>query len=349
MEKQYLKSGISILSLFFLTLITISCKKEANQVDSNIPATAYQLQIPFGFPAPYLSEKNPLTYEGIELGKNLYSDPILSSNGRSCSTCHKAEKAFSSELFIDKEQNKISVMSHQNLAFRKHFTWNGALSDFDLVCMGDFEPEFFNTNPQLLFKNLKEHSQYPYLFQRAFGVKNIELISYDSIKVLICYAITQYMKTMINSQSKFDLYRQRKVLLSPEEYNGMIIFFSEKGDCFHCHGEPLFTDDDFHNNGLSSIFTGINRGREVFSKQNKDIGKFITPTLRNISKTFPYMHDGRFKTLEEVVEFYNSGVMDSETLDPIMNKRGETKELNLTPKEKSELVSFLKTLNDADK
>ena len=186
------------------------------------------------------------------------------------------------------------------------------------------------------------------MFKRAFGLKNVESVSYDSLKVLICYAITQYMKTLVNSRSKFDLYRQRIVLLSPEEYNGMTIFFSEKGDCFHCHGEPLFTDDDFHNNGLSAAFSGIDRGRELFSKESKDIGKFITPTLRNIEKTFPYMHDGRFKTLEEVIDFYNSGVKDSETLDPIMNKRGETRELHLTPKEKSDLISFLKTLSDVN-
>ena len=348
MEKWYLKSVIKLCYIFLFILISNGCKKNTRNEESNSPATAYQLQVPQGFPAPYLSEKNPLTYEGIELGRNLYSDPILSTNGRSCSTCHKPERVFSSELFIDKDENQISVMSHQNLAFRKHFTWNGALSDFDLVCLGDFEPDFFNTNPVLLFKNLSEHSKYPYLFKRAFGLKNVESVSYDSLKVLICYAITQYMKTLVNSRSKFDLYRQRIVLLSPEEYNGMTIFFSEKGDCFHCHGEPLFTDDDFHNNGLSAAFSGIDRGRELFSKESKDIGKFITPTLRNIEKTFPYMHDGRFKTLEEVIDFYNSGVKDSETLDPIMNKRGETRELHLTPKEKSDLISFLKTLSDVN-
>jgi cytochrome c peroxidase len=346
MEKPFLKTGIKLVFFCFISLTLGACKKDSNLKEANHIATAYQLAIPQGFPTPYLSSKNPLTYEGIELGKSLYSDPILSTNGKSCSTCHKSEKAFSSEIFIDKEQHHISVMSHQNLAFRKNFTWNGAATDFDVVCMSDFESDIFNTNPQLLFQDLGSHSQYPSMFKRAFGLKNLNSITYDSLKVMICYSITQYMKTLINSNSKFDLYRQRKVLLSPEEYNGMIIFFSEKGDCFHCHGEPLFTDDNFHNNGLSSNFSGIDLGRENVSRLSLDKGKFITPTLRNINKTAPYMHDGRLKNLEEVVEFYNSGVKESETLDPIMNKRGETRELNLTPKEKSELVSFLKTLTD---
>jgi cytochrome c peroxidase len=128
--------------------------------------------------------------------------------------------------------------------------------------------------------------------------------------------------------------------------NGFNIFTTEKGDCFHCHSLGLFTDNKFHNIGLDSEFTSINMGRYNVTLKQADMGLFKTPTLRNIQLTAPYMHDGRYLTLEQVVEHYNSGVKQSNTLDPIMTKPSKIYGLGLTPTEKQDLVAFLKTLTD---
>jgi cytochrome c peroxidase len=128
--------------------------------------------------------------------------------------------------------------------------------------------------------------------------------------------------------------------------NGYLLFNTERGDCFHCHSTPLFTDNTFRNIGLDSVFTTVNSGRYKITHDPQDKGKFKVPTLRNIELSAPYMHDGRFKTLEEVVEHYNSGVKLSETIDPIMTKAGKEYGLKLTVQEKTDLVNFLKTFTD---
>ena len=151
---------------------------------------------------------------------------------------------------------------------------------------------------------------------------------------------------MKSSNSKFDRYQRQEEQLSNSELNGMTIFFTEKGDCFHCHGIPLMTNNEFHNIGLDSIFVGNNVGRNYITGSPYDLGKFKTPTLRNVELTSPYMHDGRFTTLEEVVEHYNSDVKRSATVDPIMTKPGKEYGLQLTTQEKQDLVAFLKTLTD---
>lgn len=126
----------------------------------------------------------------------------------------------------------------------------------------------------------------------------------------------------------------------------MMIFITERGDCFHCHGLPLMTDNGFHNIGLDSVFTGADLGRFLVTGEASDKGAFKAPTLRNVALTAPYMHDGRFQTLEEVVEHYNSGVKPSPSLDAIMTKPGQVTELGLVPEEKADLVAFLRTLTD---
>ena len=128
--------------------------------------------------------------------------------------------------------------------------------------------------------------------------------------------------------------------------HGLYIFNSEKGECFHCHSLGLFQDNSFHNIGIDSIFEGVNMGRFMVTADLADMGKFKTPTLRNVALTAPYMHDGRFQTLEQVVEQYNSGVKKSSTLDPIMAKPSFEHGLQLTPQEKIDLISFLHSLTD---
>ena len=176
------------------------------------------------------------------------------------------------------------------------------------------------------------------MFKNAFNIDYI-----DSVHVV--KAIAQFERTLISVNSKYDKWIRQELQLSPSELNGYVIFNSEKGDCFHCHGTEMFMDNLFHNNGLDSEnFADL--GLFNVSNDPMDIAKFKTPTLRNIEFTAPYMHDGRFETLEEVIEHYNSGGKYSPTVDPLMKKIGVG--LQLTNSEKQDLVNFLKALSDYD-
>jgi cytochrome c peroxidase len=183
---------------------------------------------------------------------------------------------------------------------------------------------------------LNSDTIYKNLFKNAFNIDYI-----DSIHVV--KAIAQFERTIISVDSKYDKWMRQELQLSPSELNGFAIFNSEKGDCFHCHGTEMFMDNDFHNNGLdANNFADL--GLANISNNAEDIAKFKTPTLRNIEFTAPYMHDGRFSTLEEVIEHYNSGGNYSPTVDPLMKKIGVG--LQLTNAEKQDLINFLKALSD---
>lgn len=336
-----------ILALTGIALIVInSCKKDY-EVSGKSAATPYALEVPKVFPQPIIPADNPMTVEGVKLGRMLYYDNILSSNGLTCSSCHIGDKSFSLPLFVSKTGQKISVPPHINLAWNSEFNWNGSEPKLDRLCLGDFGPDFFNTNMADLVIKLKNHSSYPALFKQAFNVNDVSKLTHDELKLNIVYSISQFMRTMISSDSKFDKMIKHKATLTFEEKDGYETFFSERGDCFHCHDAPLFTSNTFNNNGLDSVHTEADLGRFLVTGINTDKGKFSVPTLRNIELTAPYMHDGRFQTLEQVIEFYNSGVhWTSPNIDPIMTKTDKKYGLNLTTTQKSNLVKFLKTFTD---
>mgnify|MGYP001989599867 FL=1 len=191
---------------------------------------------------------------------------------------------------------------------------------------------------------------YPEQFFDAFGTTEIT-------PDLVSKAIAQFVRTMVSADSKFDRWRRGEVELTDNEYNGYQMFLREGGDpevvpggqfgtdCFHCHGEAglQFTDHLFHNNGLDPSFES-DAGHVMVSGNPLDSGKFRTPTLRNIALSGPYMHDGRFETLEEVVDHYNSGGVASSTIDPFM--KYTTGGLSLAPSQKEDLIAFLHTLTD---
>lgn len=339
---------IKALLCVFISLFAYACKKndDTSLTTEKKGQTPYLLVYPKLFPEPSIPAENPMTKEGVELGKFLYSDPILSSNGLTCSSCHLQSKSFSSPLFISSKGYHISVPPHVNLAFKKFYNWTGSETYLDTLCVADFGPEFFNTDSNQLLERLSVHPYYSKQFKAAFNIDRIAQLSYSEMKKYISYAITQYMRTLISFNSKYDLYKTGTGNLTEMEFGGMLIFFSEKGDCFHCHSPWLFSDGAFHNNGLNEVFNAFDKGRELITGFESDRGKFYTPTLRNIAQTAPYMHDGRFNTLEEVVDFYNEGVKESVTLDPIMYKRKDVQKLGLNQIEKMQLVAFLKTLSD---
>lgn len=323
--------SLKIISFITLVMVaTFSCKKNKTETPETppVPLTPYTVNYPDYFPTMDVPADNPLTVEGINLGRYLYYDTIMSNDGRSCSTCHNSGEAFSASA--------VNSLPHINLAWNTNFLWNGKVSG-SIEDIMRFEVEsFFNTN----IAKLNNSAFYREQFKKVY---NVETISSQNV----AYALSQFFRVLVSSNSLCDKFFQHTGWLDNSQLNGFIIFTTEKGDCFHCHNVGLFNDNKFHNIGLDSVFTGVNRGRYNITAKPSDMGLFKTPTLRNIELTPPYMHDGRYLTLDAVVEHYNSKVKQSATLDPIMTKPSKLFGLGLTATEKQDLVAFLKTLTDS--
>lgn len=305
--------------------------------------TPYQLEIPPGFPDMEIPEDNPMTVEGVQLGRRLFYDPILSAdNTQSCASCHNQVFSFTDNgsrfsTGIDGIEGTRNSMAVINVGWMDTFFWDGRDASLEEQAL---EPipnpiEMHQSWPDAVDK-IKNHPQYPDLFFDAFGTREI-----DSMHVV--KAIAQFERTMISSDTKWDRYLRGEYELTQAESKGFEIFFTEKGDCFHCHSTILYTDNLFHNNGLDSEFT--DKGLFDVTVNENDIGKFKTPTLRNVEFTAPYMHDGRFETLEEVIDFYSEGLQFSPTIDPLM-KNVNQGGIQLTDDEKQSLIAFIKTLSD---
>lgn len=339
-----------LILIFLSTLLFFSCKKENEEeiiAEHAFVPTAFDIRVPAGWPSPLIPSWNQTTIEGARLGRMLFFDPILSSNGLSCSSCHPQNEAFAVPYRVNSVGDTVSIPPLVNLAWNPDFEWLGQESILEHVPLGDFGPEFFNTNMDTLVKRLKAHSKYPQYFREAFNLNDLAALSDDELQRNIANALVQFIRTIISDNSKFDKVARHETAFTAEEMDGANIFYTERGDCFHCHGTPLFTNNIFNNTGMDSVLIGQNLGRYLYTGISTDKGKFSAPTLRNIELTAPYMHDSRFKTLEEVVEFYNSGVhWNSPNIDPIMTKPFKEYGLQLTSYEKADLVSFLKTLTD---
>ena len=301
--------------------------------------TPYSLAIPEGFPDMVIPADNPMTEEGIALGKRLFFDPILSKDSTiSCSSCHTPSSAFTDPVaFSDgvAGQTGRNSMPVINAGWMKTLFWDGravSLEDQALQPVEN-ETEMGETWDNIVIK-LQRPPAYPALFDAAFGSNAIT-------NDLAVKAIAQYERTLISSNSKYDRFLAGEIDLNEQEKLGRQLFFTERADCFHCHGTRLFTDNRYHNNGLDEFYEDL--GLAAITKNPADVGKFKTPTLRNIAYTAPYMHDGRFETLEEVIDFYNEGAQPSVTIDPLI---GPNRRLNLTQTEKDALITFLKTLSD---
>ena len=330
-----------------ICILLISCERDI-AVEIPIEPVLYnptfvEFISPIGFPPANIPFDNPMTEEGISLGKKLFNDPILSvNNQQACVNCHLQEFSFTDPLqFSVGTSGSIghrNSMALVNLAWGTSNLWDGSTSSLEEQALDPVTSpiELHSISWGQVIDEIKNTEVYPDLFYKAFGV-----VDFDSTHV--AKAIAQFERSLVSAQSKFDLYVQRKTNLTDSELRGMEIYMTEKGDCFHCHSYPFMTNHDFHNNGLDSEpFT--DNGLGDFTGEILDNGKFKTPTLRNIAFTAPYMHDGRFATLEEVVEHYNSGGIESSTVDPLMKHVG--KGLGLTEQEKTDLVKFMLTFTD---
>jgi len=339
---------VHIIIIFF---VCFSCDNESVE---RYFATPSSLDIPKLFEdnilAPVIPIDNPQTVEGIALGKKLFFDPILSiDNTLACVDCHAPENAFTdSDKFsdgVDGIFGNRNSMPLFNLAWNydEKFFWDGntfSLEHQAFVPVTD--PFEMKSNWADVESKLQQHAEYPSLFEKAFGASNID-------SSLVTKAIAQFERTLISANSKFDKFLLGELTLSPEELNGFNVFMDEaKGDCFHCHGSdknPLWTDNIFHNNGLDETFADLGLG--AVTGDPADNGKFKSPSLRNLEFTAPYMHDGRFASLDDVINHYSQGLKNSSTIDPLM-KKVDQGGVGLTDKDKADLKAFLLSLSDYD-
>lgn len=291
------------------------------------PPRPYEVEVPPGFPPmPAPEEGNPTTVEGVALGRRLYYDRRLSADGsRACADCHHQARGFSSD-------RATGVLPHVNLAWSRNFLWDGHVAG-SLEDVMRFEVEdFFHTDVERL-----REPELEAMFAAAFG-------SPEPTTERAALALAQFQRTLVSGASRYDAYvGGDEAALSEAERRGMGLFFSERGDCFHCHATSLFTDNLFHNVGLDAEVAGTGRG--AITGRALDDGLYKTPTLRNVEVTGPYMHDDRFATLEAVVDHYSDGLVWSDTIDSLLpNVRGGG--LDLSPEERADLVAFLRTLTD---
>ncbi len=309
-------------------------------------------EMPATFPPFEQPEDNLMTVDGVELGRHLFYDTILSSDeSMSCASCHLPVGSFTDNLDfspgVTGQFGTRSSMSLLNRAFSFNgLFWDGKVMTLEQQALLPVEDdiELHNTWDNVESK-LKAHPDYPTMFRKAFGINNSDQISRD----LAAKAIAQFERRLVSTpNSKWDRVQANLDVLSDEELLGFDLFFDVNdqlidAECNHCHNAPLFEVNDYFNNGLDAVenledFDDLGRG--AVTGVNLDNGKFRAPTLRNIELTAPYMHDGRFETLEEVVEHYNSGGHLSPNRDPLILNLG------LTEEQKAALVAFMKTLTD---
>jgi cytochrome c peroxidase len=336
------------LPIGFFIFLCLSCSNE----DMGYEPTAKSLDIPQIFSeniiAPIIPTDNPQTSQGVALGKKLFFDKILSANGtQACASCHAPQNAFTDNgplsAGIDGIFGSRNSMPLFNLAwnYNERFNWDGASLSIERQALEPVEnPLELHSNWGAVVDRLQSHPDYPELFRLAFETTVIT-------KELAAKAIAQFERTLISANSKFDRYSLGQATLTPQELNGLDVFSREdKGDCFHCHGNPnnpLWTNNDFHNNGLDATFVDLGLG--AVTGDPNDNGKFRSPSLRNLEYTAPFMHDGRFATIEEVIDHYSEGLQNSSTIDPLMKQINQGG-VQLSDPDKADLKAFLLTLSD---
>lgn len=341
-----------ILSLFAVAIGMVITYSACNPKTQEIPDEPYALNIG-NLPTPNIPSDNPLTREGVKLGRMLFYEKKLSGNNtQSCASCHMQQHAFNDtakfSIGINGLKGKRNAMSVFNMLWHTNeFFWDGRahlLRHQSLMPIKD-PLEMKETIANVVAK-LQSSEQYTQQFKKAFGTTTID-------SVLISKALEQFMNSIISNNSKYDQYLAGKATLTAEEERGRFLFFTEYNpafpansgaDCQHCHGGNNFENDKYMNNGLDTDAGITDLGRQNVTGNTKDKGAFKVPSLRNVELTAPYMHDGRFKTLEEVVEHYNL-VKSSASLDPSFLQQLPNG-LQLSVADKQALVAFLKTLTD---
>ena len=354
-----------ILLLILCCTILASCEDDnqvvVNQDDPDLIAidyapNTYDLNLHDSLPFMDIPADNPMTVAGVDLGRHLFYDPIMSSDSTiSCSSCHNLKKGFSDPSALSFGVNGATgtrnSMSLLNIGFAKNgLFWDGRARTLEEQAIEPIEAVFeMNETWENVEAKLRRSEFYPAMFRKAFGITKRSEITQD----LVVKALAQFERTLVvYGGSKYDkvvLGLVPGLKLEDEEADGVLMYFDIPGDdfpdaeCFHCHGDVLFGGDDYFNNGLTEAedldaFPDLGRG--AFTGNILDNGRFKAPSLRNIALTAPYMHDGRFQTLEEVLDHYNSGG------HPSPNKNELVLDLGLSDYQKSAIIAFLHTLTD---
>lgn len=320
-----------------------NCSSEDNESEyTNIPL---EFKTPSNFPPTTFNfQNNPLTQKGFELGKKLFYDGRLSSDGIvSCGFCHEQPSAFThhGHTFSHGVNNFVGTRNTppiQNMAFQSSFMWDGAVNNLDLLSILPItNPVEMNGDFATIVAKLKNDPEYQKLFKVAFTDGQIN--SENTLK-----ALGQFLVMVTSSNSKFDKYRRNEASgnMTTDELQGYAIFNQK---CASCHSTDIFTDNSFRNNGLPINPAIDDKGYYRITELNQDKYKFKVPSLRNIEKTAPYMHDGRFFSLDAVLDHYSNGMVNTGTIDASLNNNGNLG-IPLTSAEKTKIIAFLKTLTD---
>lgn len=330
-------------TLIVLALLLGACTKTAGDRPIGKPVT---LTVPLGLPEVPVPADNPLTVETIALGKKLYFDPVLSDDKTvSCASCHSPEQGYGdgrkTALGVRKQTGNRNAPTVLNAAFSPVQFWDGRAASLEEQAAGPIaNPIEMNLSHTECVARLNGNAEYRALFARAFGEGSITIRHVQK-------AIAAYERTVVTGNSPFDRYQYGgdKTAMSEAAVRGLALFMDrEKGNCSACHSvgpkSAVFSDGQFHNLGTGMNAEGelTDLGRFEQTKREADRGAFKTPSLRNVAQTGPYMHDGRLKSLRDVVDFYAGGGSSNPQLDP------QIKPLALTGKDREDLVAFLEAL-----
>jgi cytochrome c peroxidase len=338
-ELRQAVGGSSLLHRSFLGALAIS--SVAMLLPWTATATDYKLKIPFGLEetAVVIPADNPMTVEKVELGRTLFFDKRLSQdNTIACASCHLAKFGFTDGMPVSTgirgQKGGRSAPASFNRVFSSAQFWDGRAATLEDQSIGPFTNpiEHGFANYDVMAAKMMKIAGYRKLFKQAFGQ---EVITIDNVGK----AIASFQRTVLSGNSPADRFDQGQEAgaISAEAQKGLLLF-RDKARCTKCHSGFNFTDEKFHNLGIGWDDNKVDLGRYMVTKNAEELGAFKTPTLREISRSAPYMHDGRFKTLEAVVNFYNQGGVKNPHQDPLVLP------LELTDQEKQDLVAFLRTL-----
>ncbi|GAB2546926.1 cytochrome-c peroxidase [Spirosoma aerophilum] len=319
--------------------------------DDPVPTGPYRLHYPASFGGRFtIPADNPTTKEGVYLGRLLFYEPRLSITGTiSCASCHQQARAFTDGLpfsvGVSGKRTRRNSMSLTNLLWVRQLFWDGrstSLEEQALVPLGHADE--MGAKPGEAARALQKTTPYPALFKQVFGSDTIT----DG---RISKALAQFERTLISANSRYDQYVAGQYQLTESEERGMLLFNRSPspehnirgGNCAHCHGGAKLYQELFHNNGLDKL--APDSGRQAITGLAQDQGRFRVPTLRNIALTAPYMHDGRFNSLEQVLDHYSEHIQASPMLAPEL--ASQPSGFHFTPGEKADLVSFLRLLTDS--
>jgi cytochrome c peroxidase len=353
-----MKHTTIIISIVAVIILLVACKKNESEQPTDAKPVLYD-PTPYtlnhlGFPAPPISIDNLLTIQGVQLGRMLFYEKMLSGNNtQSCGSCHQQQFAFTDTAKFSSGIHgllgKRNSMSAVNMAWNTGgFFWDGRADSLrKQVLMPIRDILEMDGNLDSIVSKLSLSKIYREQFMRAFGSEEI-----NSRKIAL--ALEQFLHSIISNNTKYDQYKRGELTLDSSEERGRLLFFTEYNpsfpelsgaDCAHCHSGPNFSNNRYMNNGTKTESEIMDLGRQTVTGDMNDKGKFKVITLRNIALTAPYMSDGNIQTLEEVIDHYNIGLKESTTLDPALRFTKE-KGLMLTPQDKADLVAFLKTLTD---